>query len=53
MEDMAVSNLWPALLHVSRGEVGGEGTSLFVIGPGDDEKELKDSVMEDMAVSNA
>jgi hypothetical protein len=28
------------------------GTSLFVIGPDDDEEELKDSVMEDMAVSN-
>jgi len=27
------------------------GTSLHVIGPDDDEEELKDSVMEDMAVS--
>jgi translation initiation factor IF-2 len=27
------------------------GTSLYVIGPEDDEEELKDSVMEDMAVS--
>jgi hypothetical protein len=28
------------------------GTSLHVIGPEDDEEELKDSVMEDMAVSH-
>lgn len=28
------------------------GTSLHVIGPDDDEEELKDSVMEDMAVSH-
>lgn len=27
------------------------GTSLYVVGPEDDEEELKDSVMEDMAVS--
>ena len=27
------------------------GTNLFVIGPDDDEEELKDAVMEDMAVS--
>lgn len=27
------------------------GTSLYVVGPQDDEEELKDSVMEDMAVS--
>lgn len=27
------------------------GTSLYVIGPDDDEEELKDAVMEDMAVS--
>ena len=26
------------------------GTSLFVVGPDDDEEELKDAVMEDMAV---
>lgn len=28
------------------------GTSLFVVGPDDDEEELKDAVMEDMAVSD-
>jgi translation initiation factor IF-2 len=28
------------------------GTSLHVVGPEDDEEELKDSVMEDMAVSD-
>jgi translation initiation factor 5B len=26
------------------------GTSLFVVGPDDDEEELRDAVMEDMAV---
>lgn len=28
------------------------GTSLFVVGPDDDEEELKDAVMEDMTVSH-
>lgn len=41
----------PRIIHVP--PTSAAGTQLYVVGPEDDEAELKDAVMADMAVSGA